>query len=43
MTSKTQIVIVGGGAAGLGGGEWVREHRWRSVVLAAGSVGREDG
>jgi hypothetical protein len=33
----------GGGAAGLGGDEWVREQRWRSVVLAAGSVGCEDG
>ena len=33
----------GGGAAGLGGDEWVREHRWRSVVPAAGSDGCEDG
>jgi len=32
----------GGGAAGLGGDEWVKEHRWRSVVLAAGSDGCEE-
>jgi len=33
----------GGGPAGLSGGEWVGEHRWRARKVAAGVVGHEKG